>query len=82
MSCQRFLRPFSKDERSFYETKKAAAEFFRVNRIPEEIERALNELFVHKPGDVHGYLVGFVICALRTAELEFKAPLVSAYFND
>ncbi|XP_026212135.1 enolase 4 [Anabas testudineus] len=59
MSCQRFLRPFSKDERSFYETKKAAAEFFRVNRIPEEIERALNELFVHKPGDVHGYLANY-----------------------
>ncbi|KAF3708610.1 Enolase 4 [Channa argus] len=56
MSYQRFLGRLSAEEQDFYETKKAAAEFYRLNRIPEEIESALNQLFLQKPGDVHGYL--------------------------
>ncbi|KAF0027640.1 hypothetical protein F2P81_020381 [Scophthalmus maximus] len=43
-------------ERDTYETKVAAADFYRANRVPEEIERALNELFLRKPPDVHGFL--------------------------
>lgn len=57
MSYQRFFSRLSKEEQDFYETKYAAAEFYRVNRVPEEMERALNELFLQKPEDVHGYLV-------------------------
>ncbi|XP_039996034.1 enolase 4 [Xiphias gladius] len=56
MSYQGFISRLSKEEQDISESKNAAAEFYRVNRVPEEIERALNELFLHKPGDVHGYL--------------------------
>lgn len=65
MSYQTFLKRLSKEEENLYETKKAAAEFYRVNRIPEEIERALNELFIHNPEDVYGYLVW--LCFIRSA---------------
>lgn len=57
MSYERFTSRVSQEEHDFYQIKNAAAEFYRVNRIPEELERVLNELFLHKPGDVHGYLV-------------------------
>ncbi|AWP14454.1 putative enolase-like protein ENO4 [Scophthalmus maximus] len=53
---QGFLSRLSKQERDTYETKVAAADFYRANRVPEEIERALNELFLRKPPDVHGFL--------------------------
>ncbi|XP_044070136.1 enolase 4 isoform X3 [Siniperca chuatsi] len=56
MSYQGFIGRLSKEDQDFYDIKNAAAEFYRVNRIPQEIERALNELFFHKPEDVHGYL--------------------------
>ncbi|GAA6221188.1 enolase 4 [Lates japonicus] len=59
MSYQGFFSRLSKEEQDFYETKHAAAEFYRVNRVPEEIERALNELFLQKPEDAHGYLAGY-----------------------
>ncbi|KAM6915875.1 enolase 4 [Xenentodon cancila] len=39
--------------------KTAASDFFRVNRVTEDIERALNELFIQRPGDVHGYLADY-----------------------
>ncbi|XP_070772661.1 LOW QUALITY PROTEIN: enolase 4 [Enoplosus armatus] len=56
MSYQGFTGLLSKEERDFGDMRNAAAEFYRVNRIPQEIERALNEIFFHGPGDVHGYL--------------------------
>ncbi|XP_030581118.1 enolase 4 isoform X2 [Archocentrus centrarchus] len=59
MSYQAFNSRLSKEERDFYEMKNAAAEFYRVNRVPQDIERALNELFLHQPGDVHGYLADY-----------------------
>ncbi|XP_040906267.1 enolase 4 [Toxotes jaculatrix] len=59
MSYQGFINCLSKEEQDFYEIKNAAAEFYRVNRVPEAIETALNELFLHKPGDVHGYLANY-----------------------
>ncbi|CAK6978423.1 enolase 4 [Scomber scombrus] len=59
MSYQRFISRVSQEEHEFYQIKNAAAEFYRVNRIPEELERVLNELFLHKPGDVHGYLANY-----------------------
>lgn len=58
MSYQGFIGRLSEEEQDFSHIKSAAAEFYRVNRVPQEIERALNELFFHKPEDVHGYLVG------------------------
>ncbi|KAK2832676.1 hypothetical protein Q5P01_016565 [Channa striata] len=65
MSYDRFLQRLSADEQDFYETKKAAAAFYRLNGIPEEMERALNQLFLQKPGDVHGYLANYFtnLCA-------------------
>ncbi|XP_026164948.1 enolase 4 isoform X2 [Mastacembelus armatus] len=59
MSYQRFLRRYSTEERESFETKTAAADFYRANGIPEAIERALNELFFHKPTDVYGYLANY-----------------------
>ncbi|XP_032397887.1 enolase 4 isoform X1 [Etheostoma spectabile] len=56
MSHQGFKSRVSMEEQDLYDIKNEAAEFYRVNRVPEEIERALNELFFHKPEDVHGYL--------------------------
>ncbi|KAM4730182.1 enolase 4 [Anableps anableps] len=43
------------------ETKTAAAEFYRMNGVPRIIERALNELFVQQPADVHGYLADYFL---------------------
>ncbi|CAB1448465.1 unnamed protein product [Pleuronectes platessa] len=59
MSYPRFISRLCKQEQDVYETKVAAAEFYRLNRIPEQIERALNELFLHKPADLHGYLANY-----------------------
>ncbi|XP_034754983.1 enolase 4 isoform X2 [Etheostoma cragini] len=56
MSYQGFMSRDSMEERDLYDIKNEAAEFYRLNRVPEQIERALNELFFHKPEDVHGYL--------------------------
>uniref|UniRef100_A0A3B3TWG8 Enolase 4 n=1 Tax=Poecilia latipinna TaxID=48699 RepID=A0A3B3TWG8_9TELE len=39
----------------------AAAEFYRRNGVPAIIERALNELFLRQPADVHGYLANFFL---------------------
>lgn len=47
----------SEEERELYELKNAAAEYYRVNRVPEQIEGALNELYLHQHGDVQGFLV-------------------------
>ncbi|TKS85143.1 Enolase 4 [Collichthys lucidus] len=57
MSYQGFPKRPCTEERDAI--KKAAAELFRVNRVPQEVERALNELFFHKPGDVYGYLANY-----------------------
>ncbi|XP_034464981.1 enolase 4 isoform X2 [Hippoglossus hippoglossus] len=59
MSYPRFISRLCKHEQDAYETKVAAAEFYRLNRVPEQIERALNELFLHKPADLHGYLANY-----------------------
>lgn len=58
MSYQGFISRLSKEEQDFSDIRNAAAEFYRVNRIPQEMERALNELYLHQPEDVYGYLVG------------------------
>ncbi|KAE8280209.1 Enolase 4 [Larimichthys crocea] len=59
MSYQGFPKRPCTEEQDFCAIKKAAAELFRVNRVPQEVERALNELFFHKPGDVYGYLANY-----------------------
>uniref|UniRef100_A0A3P8WLT8 Enolase 4 n=1 Tax=Cynoglossus semilaevis TaxID=244447 RepID=A0A3P8WLT8_CYNSE len=38
---------------------KKLAGFYRQNRIPEEMEKALNRLFFKQPEDVHGYLASY-----------------------
>ncbi|XP_078129341.1 enolase 4 [Sander vitreus] len=59
MSYQGFMSHVSTEAQELYDIKIEAAEFYRVNRVPEEIERALNELFFNKPEDVHGYLANY-----------------------
>ncbi|XP_073338324.1 enolase 4 [Pagrus major] len=59
MSYQGFISRLSKEEQEFYDIKNAAAEFYKVKRVPQEMERALNELFLHKPEDVYGYLANY-----------------------
>ncbi|XP_068184107.1 enolase 4 [Antennarius striatus] len=52
-------RGVSGAERDFYELKTRAVEFYRVTGVPEAVEAALNELFLHQPGDVNGYLANY-----------------------
>ncbi|XP_031728968.1 enolase 4 isoform X2 [Anarrhichthys ocellatus] len=65
MSYQGFMSRVPKEEQDRYDMKTAAAEFYRVNGVPQLIERALNELFSHQPEDLHGYLANYVtnLCA-------------------
>lgn len=50
----------SKEDQEFYELKNKAAEYYRSNGVPEKIEDVLNEMIVHKPNDIYGYLVGHI----------------------
>ncbi|XP_070834147.1 enolase 4 isoform X1 [Chaetodon trifascialis] len=59
MSYQGFNSRLSKEEQDFYDIKNAAAEFYRIKRVPQEMERALNELFFNKPEDVYGDLANY-----------------------
>uniref|UniRef100_A0A3P8RYF0 Enolase 4 n=1 Tax=Amphiprion percula TaxID=161767 RepID=A0A3P8RYF0_AMPPE len=59
MSSQGSVSRQSKEEQDLYEMKKAAAEFYRVNRVPQEIERALSQLLLQQPEDLHGYLADY-----------------------
>ncbi|XP_008305031.1 enolase 4 [Stegastes partitus] len=59
MSHQGSVSRQSKEELDLYEMKNAAAEFYRLNRVPQEIERALNELLLQQAADVHGYLADY-----------------------
>ncbi|XP_033998041.1 enolase 4 [Trematomus bernacchii] len=55
----------SEEEQDLHHMKSAAAEFYRLNRVPQELERALNQLFIHRPEDIHGYLADYFkkLCA-------------------
>ncbi|KAK5853520.1 hypothetical protein PBY51_014665 [Eleginops maclovinus] len=55
----------SEEEQDLHHMKSAAAEFYRLNRVPQELERALNQLFAHRPEDVYGYLADYFknLCA-------------------
>lgn len=75
MSYQGFISRLSKEEQDFYDIKNAAAEFYKVQRIPQEMERALNELFLHKPEDVHGYLVRMCLPAVQLPD-EWTARVI------
>ncbi|XP_061545590.1 enolase 4 isoform X3 [Phycodurus eques] len=55
----RFVSCLSEEDQEFDEIKNAAAAFYRTNRVPEELERALGELFFQNPEDVHGYLANY-----------------------
>ncbi|XP_047459437.1 enolase 4 isoform X2 [Mugil cephalus] len=59
MSYQGLTNRLTKEEQDFYDIKNAAAEFYRVNKVTQEIERALNDVFFHRPEDVHGYLANY-----------------------
>ncbi|XP_069579122.1 enolase 4 [Brachyistius frenatus] len=52
-------RCLSGDYRDMYDMRNAAAEFYRVHRVREEVERVLNELFLLQPADLHGYLADY-----------------------
>uniref|UniRef100_A0A3P9Q0I8 Enolase 4 n=1 Tax=Poecilia reticulata TaxID=8081 RepID=A0A3P9Q0I8_POERE len=51
----------SSSEMDIHKMRIAAAEFYRKNGVPAIIERALNELFLRQPADVHGYLANFFL---------------------
>ncbi|XP_006807129.1 enolase 4 isoform X2 [Neolamprologus brichardi] len=59
MSHPAFSKRVCEDKRDFDEMKTAAAEFYRVSRVPQDIERALHQLFLHRPADQHGYLADY-----------------------
>ncbi|XP_068584203.1 enolase 4 isoform X1 [Cebidichthys violaceus] len=65
MSYRGFTSRVPKEERDLCDVRTAAAEFYRVNGVPQLIERALNELFFLQPEDVHGYLANYFtnLCA-------------------
>ncbi|CAL8361863.1 unnamed protein product [Boreogadus saida] len=49
----------SEEERDFYEMKNRACEFYTRNKVPQQIENVLNEMFFAKPDDIYGYLANF-----------------------
>ncbi|XP_061914905.1 enolase 4 isoform X5 [Entelurus aequoreus] len=60
----------SEEDQNFGHTKNAAADFYRANKVPEELECALAEAFFQNPEDVNGYLANYF------AKLS-PAPLIS-----
>lgn len=72
MSYRGALSRVPDEERELYEIKNAAAEFYRVNRVPEQIEGALNELYLHKHRDVHGFLVRALLSVLLIGSLAVR----------
>ncbi|XP_045927044.1 enolase 4-like isoform X2 [Micropterus dolomieu] len=79
MAYEGFTGRLSKEKQDLHDIKNSAAEFFRVNRIPQEIERALNELYFHKPEDVHGYLAvaGELSWRLVAGARRLRQPMAS-----
>ncbi|XP_059929642.1 enolase 4 isoform X2 [Gadus macrocephalus] len=49
----------SEEERDFNEMKNRACEFYTRNKVPQQIENVLNEMFFAKPDDIYGYLANF-----------------------
>ncbi|XP_053731479.1 enolase 4 isoform X1 [Synchiropus splendidus] len=49
----------SSEDVEFYALKTAAVQFYRNSKVPQEIERALNELFYHQPEDRLGFLANY-----------------------
>ncbi|CAL8255620.1 unnamed protein product [Lota lota] len=49
----------SEEERDFYEMKNRACEFYNRNKVPQQIENVLNDMFFAKPDDIYGYLANF-----------------------
>ncbi|XP_071486736.1 enolase 4-like [Diadema antillarum] len=52
-------RASERNAREFYETKQRAVNFYRENRIPEQLEEILNSMFYDSPADVYGYLAEY-----------------------
>ncbi|XP_072290375.1 enolase 4-like [Eucyclogobius newberryi] len=48
-----------KNEEELEELRRSAADFYRVNRVPEQLERVLNEMCSRRPSDLHGYMAEF-----------------------
>ena len=47
----------SEEERDFYDMKNRACEFYTRNKVPEQIETVLNDMFFDQPDDIYTYLV-------------------------
>lgn len=43
------------------EKKREAVSYFNQNKVPEHIEKLLNDMFKEKPDDIFGYMVIFDI---------------------
>ncbi|KAK2878881.1 hypothetical protein Q8A67_019672 [Cirrhinus molitorella] len=61
MSYKAFLShsKVSKEDQEFYDLKNKAAEYYRSNGVPRNIENVLNEMFWKKPDDIYGYLANY-----------------------
>ncbi|XP_037639302.1 enolase 4 isoform X4 [Sebastes umbrosus] len=65
MSYRGLVSRVPQDEQQNYDAQHAAAEFYRLNGVPQQIETALNQLLLHRPADLHGYLANYFrnLCA-------------------
>ncbi|KAG5266306.1 hypothetical protein AALO_G00229500 [Alosa alosa] len=49
----------SKEDQEFYDLRQRAAEYYRANSVPQNIEGVLNQMFLEKPDDIYGYLANY-----------------------
>ncbi|XP_074501739.1 enolase 4 isoform X4 [Sebastes fasciatus] len=65
MSYRGLVSRVPQDEQQDYDAQHAAAEFYRLNGVPQQIETALNQLLLQRPADLHGYLANYFrnLCA-------------------
>ncbi|XP_029963276.1 enolase 4 [Salarias fasciatus] len=56
MSHRDLPNRLSADQLDLHRRRSAAAEFYRVHRVPELLETVLDQMFQLQPADLHGYL--------------------------
>lgn len=44
---------------NFLEMKRQAVAYYSENKVPEHVEKLLNDMFKEKPEDIYGYMVRF-----------------------
>ncbi|XP_062375760.1 enolase 4 [Sardina pilchardus] len=79
----------SKEDQDFYDLRQRAAEYYRANSVPQNIEGVLNQMFLEKPDDIYGYLANYfaqhsakaVICRAEGKEIYDGNGHISAQAN-